>query len=127
MHRTVIAHTDRADEKKLEQLHSAGVETWLCKTADGHISVEDLLKHVGEAGLDSLLLEGGGTLNESFLKGGFVDEAAFFIAPKIIGGRDAKTPVEGHGRERMADAVELEHIEVGRIGDDILITGKIKK
>lgn len=126
-HRTVIAHTDKADETKLELLRAAGMETWRCTETEGHIDIGDLLRQTGEAGLDSLLLEGGGTLNESFLRGGFVDEAAFFIAPKIIGGRDAKTPVEGVGFGRMADAVELERMKIEQIGNDVLITGKIRK
>lgn len=125
--RTVVAHTDRADAAKLELLRAAGVETWRCEERDGRLSVADLLRTAGESGLDSLLLEGGGTLNESFLRGGFVDEAAFFIAPKFVGGRSAKTPVEGEGLVRMADAVELERVTVERIGRDILITGKVRE
>lgn len=126
-YRTVVAHTDRADAAKLAQLRAAGVETWRCEEQEGHLSVADLLRQAGEAGLDSLLLEGGGVLNESFLRGGFVDEAAVFIAPKFVGGRDARTPVEGEGFARMADAVELERVTVGRIGADVLITGKVRK
>lgn len=127
MFRTVVAHTDRADAAKLERLRAAGVETWRCAEKEGSLEIGDLLRQAGEAGLDSLLLEGGGTLNESFLRGGFVDEAAFFIAPKFIGGSDAKTPVEGRGIDRMADAVELERTVVERIGRDVLISGIIRK
>lgn len=125
--RTVVAHTGRAEKSKLEALQAAGVETWCCGEREGRLSVEDLLRRVGEAGLDSLLLEGGGTLNESFLRGGFVDEAAVFVAPKMVGGRDAKTPVEGEGFARMADAVEIETRSVERLGEDILIAGRIKR
>ena len=125
--RTVVAHTARADVRNLERLRAAGVETWCCAEEEGHLAVGDLLRRMGEAGLDSLLLEGGGTLNESFLRSGFVDEAAFFIAPKFIGGSGAKTPVEGRGFDRMAEAVELERVAVERIGSDVLITGKVRR
>ncbi len=124
---TVVAHTDRADAGRLEALRAAGVRTWRCEALDGRISVADLLRQAGEAGLDSILLEGGGALNESFLRGGFIDEAAVFIAPKLIGGRNAKTPVEGEGFARMADAVELCDVRVERFGGDILIDGRIKR
>lgn len=125
--RTVVAHTARADARKLDALRAAGVETWCCRECAEGLSADDLLRRAGEAGLDSILLEGGGTLNESFLRGGFVDEAAVFVAPKFIGGREAKTPVEGEGLARMSDAVELDDVRVERLGRDVLLTGTVKR
>ena len=126
--RTVVAHTAAAGAERLRRLREAGVETWLCEAgADGRLSATDLVRRIGGAGLDSVLLEGGGTLNESFLREGLVDEAAVFLAPKFIGGRDAKTPVEGEGYARMADAVELERVTAEALGADWLISGIVKK
>ncbi|MDE6451305.1 MAG: dihydrofolate reductase family protein, partial [Odoribacter sp.] len=70
-------------------------------------------------------LHGGAPWHASFLHAGLVDEVYAFIAPKIIGGREARTPVEGWGMARMADAVVLRQVEVERIGEDILVRGKI--
>ena len=77
--------------------------------------------------IDSVLLEGGGTLNESALKSGIVDKVMFFISPKIVGGMDAKTPVEGIGASFVKDAINVNNIIVKMIEEDILIEGLIKK
>ena len=74
-----------------------------------------------------ILLEGGGTLNESFIREGLVDEVFAFIAPKIVGGADAKTPVEGLGLAKMAQALKLEDVKVERYGEDLLVRGLVSK
>ena len=77
-------------------------------------------------GIDSILLEGGGSLNYTFLAEGLADELYAFVAPKIVGGMNAKTPVEGTGVEKMADAINLELKNVLNIGDDVLLKLKVK-
>ena len=72
------------------------------------------------------MLEGGGTLNASALRQGLVQRVYAFVAPKLIAGADAKSPVEGIGISRMEDAVILQEMEVLRFGKDICITGKIE-
>ena len=67
--------------------------------------------------------EGGGETVSSALEAGLVDKFAIFIAPKIIGGRDAPTPVEGKGIRRIADAILLSRTSVRRLGGDILLEG----
>lgn len=124
--RTIVAHTLRAGEKKLSALAQAGVETLLCKEKDGRVDVSDLLVQLGKIGIDSILLEGGGQLNETFIRHGLVDEVYAFIAPKIIGGKEAKTPVEGCGFAEMKDAIVLSEVETERVGQDILIHGLIQ-
>ena len=125
--RTIVAHTARAGQSRLDALHKAGVETWCCAECEGHLSMEDLMQKIGATGIDSLLVEGGGELSYSLLRGGHVDEAAFFVAPKFVGGSRAKTPIGGEGFERMAEAVELEGLEVEHFGADVLIHGLVKK
>ena len=101
------------------------VELIHCKNNYGHVDIPDLMTKLGSQGIDSLLLEGGGTLNAAFLEAGCVDEVWAFIAPKIIGGIDAKTPVAGKGIDRMCDAINLQDIDIQNINGDILIKGKI--
>ncbi len=125
--RTIVAHTARAGQSRLDALHKAGVETWCCAECEGHLSMEDLMQKIGATGIDSLLVEGGGELSYSLLRGGHVDEAAFFVAPKFVGGSRTKTPIGGEGFERMAEAVELEGLEVEHFGADVLIHGLVKK
>ena len=125
-YRTIAACTRFADEKRVEALREAGVEILCCEEETGRVSVDDLLARLGQAGIDSILLEGGGGLNYSFLSGGFVDEVYAFIAPKVVGGEKAKTPVEGEGVEKMADAVGLEITGTRVLGKDVLLTLKVK-
>jgi diaminohydroxyphosphoribosylaminopyrimidine deaminase/5-amino-6-(5-phosphoribosylamino)uracil reductase len=90
------------------------------------VDLASLMRILGGRGIDSILLEGGGTLNESALTSGIVDEIDAFVAPKIFGGK-AKTPVEGIGVSDPALAVCLEYQEVEVIGEDLLIRYLVRK
>lgn len=124
-YRTIVAHTRFAVEEKLEALRKAGVETLYCEEKEGLVDVDNLLVLLGQMGVDSILLEGGGSLNYSFLSGGFTDEVYAFIAPKIVGGEKAKTPVEGIGIDKMADAITLERTDVLCLGQDLLVKFRV--
>ncbi len=127
VYRTIVAHTRFAAEEQLQQLREHGVETLLCNEEEGLVRVEDLCRKLGKSGIDSVLLEGGGSLNFSFLNKGLVDEIYAFIAPKIIGGMNAKTAVEGEGFSRMADAIDLKITDVLNAGQDILLKLRIDR
>ena len=111
---------------KVEMLKSLNVEILYCDEKDGHVDINDLMIKLGQKGIDSLLLEGGATLNAAFLQAGCVDEVYAFIAPKIIGGEHSKSPVGGQGIELMKDAIMLKDIKIETFDNDILIKGKIK-
>jgi len=85
------------------------------------------MKELGKRGISNLLIEGGGQVNESALRCKIVDKICFFIAPKIIGGESAKTPVEGEGIKNLKEAILIKGLEYQRIGEDILVEGYIKK
>lgn len=102
-----------------------GIELLHCASNDGHVDINDLMTKLGAQCIDSLLLEGGGTLNAAFLEAGCVDEVWAFIAPKIIGGEGSKTPVSGKGIDKMSEAVNLQDIDIQNINGDVLIKGKI--
>ena len=125
-YRTIVAHTRFAPEESGKALREAGVEMLLCKEKEGLVDVRNLLELLGQSGIDSILLEGGGSLNYTFLAEGLADELYAFIAPKIVGGMNAKTPVEGAGMEKMADAINLELENVLNIGHDVLLKLKVK-
>lgn len=124
-YRTIVAHTSQAPAKNLLALQQAGIETFLCREEEHRVAPADLVKKLGKAGIDSVLLEGGGELNEAFLRAGLIDEVFAFIAPKLIGGRNAKTPVGGEGFEKMSQAVELKDVKVEMVGKDVLVRGKV--
>jgi diaminohydroxyphosphoribosylaminopyrimidine deaminase/5-amino-6-(5-phosphoribosylamino)uracil reductase len=94
-----------------------------------HASRSDLrwlLKRLGAENVTSLLVEGGGEVNASFLLGGFAHRIAFFYSSKILGGRDARKAVAGDGVERVADAINLHEVEWRQIGPDLLLTARVK-
>lgn len=117
----VVAYANGADEEKLQLLRDAGVVLWNCNT------LTELVQRAGAEKIDSILLESGGTLSEALLREGLVDEVMAYVAPKIIGGKMAKTPVEGDGIEIMSEAIELTDRMLLPIGNDILISGLVKK
>ena len=84
-----------------------------------------LLKKLGAENVTSLLVEGGGEVNASFLLGGLAQRVAFFYAPIILGGRDAHSGVAGAGAKSLRDAVPLREVGWHRLGDDLLLTARV--
>jgi len=122
---TIVATTKFASKKRIKTLRNKGVKVLVIREKDKKVNLKELLKRLGELGITSLLVEGGGKINASFLENGLVDKVLFFIAPKMIGGEEALTPVEGEGIERIKDAIKLKDISVKRFGEDVLIEGYI--
>lgn len=87
------------------------------------VDLSAMLDRIGAMGIDSLLVEGGSELNWSMVAEGLVDEYYIFVAPKIVGGRDAKGPVGGEGFARMAEAVPVKVESVTPCGADWLVHG----
>ena len=121
-YRTIVAYADQKNtEEKIKILHTMGVETIYCPDEKDQIDLKKLMTDLGNRGIDSILLEGGGTLNDSALRAGIVKEVQAFVAPKLFGGVAGKTPVEGIGVEFPSEAVELKYIDICQIGEDIRI------
>ncbi len=89
------------------------------------IDLNALMQRLGDMKIDSILLEGGGTLNEGAFRAGIVNEVNAFIAPKIFGGA-GKTPVDGVGVEAPDESYELEFIETLAVGSDIMVSYSVK-
>jgi diaminohydroxyphosphoribosylaminopyrimidine deaminase/5-amino-6-(5-phosphoribosylamino)uracil reductase len=94
-------------------------------TADGRVALQPLLDELGKRGVLSLLVEGGSTIHASFVSEGLVDKVYAYVAPSLIGGREAPSPLGGSGVEHLAEAVRLRELDVTRLGDDLLITGYV--
>jgi diaminohydroxyphosphoribosylaminopyrimidine deaminase/5-amino-6-(5-phosphoribosylamino)uracil reductase len=86
-----------------------------------------LLKKLGAENVTSLLVEGGGEVNASFLLGGFAHRAAFFYAPKILGGRDSRKAVAGEGAQSLGEIIRLRDVEWRKLGEDLLLTGLVAR
>ena len=100
-----------------------GVETAAMPGADGLVDLEALMSHLGEREVASVVVEGGGVLLGALFDGGLVDKVCAFIAPVIVGGAAAPSPVAGEGVELIGDALRLRDVEVLRLGEDIAVVG----
>jgi diaminohydroxyphosphoribosylaminopyrimidine deaminase/5-amino-6-(5-phosphoribosylamino)uracil reductase len=85
-----------------------------------------LLKKLGSENVASLLVEGGGEVNESFLGNRLAQRVAFFYAPKILGGRDSRKAVGGEGARGLSEIIELENLEWRKVGPDLFLTARVK-
>ena len=90
-----------------------------------HLDLTALMTLLGAEGIDSILLEGGGTLNWSALESGIVQQVQCYIAPKLFGGETAKTPVEGVGVPTPDRCFRLTNRRITELGDDILIESEV--
>ncbi len=125
--KTIVAVTSKADKEKIAAIENLGNEVIVAATKRRKVDLEDLMLQLGKKGIDSILLEGGASLNNSALRNGVVDEVMAFIAPKIICGATAKTPVGGCGIKKMDDAIQLHNIRIEQFDNDILINGEVDK
>lgn len=120
--RTLVATTAAAPAGWRAALAERGVEVLeLPALESGRVDLGTLLTELGRRGIVSLLVEGGSEIIASLLAARLVDRVLAFVAPKIIGGVDAPTPVGGSGAERMGDAIPFRICRIEHIGDDVLI------
>lgn len=124
----VIVATVSGDDKRISELESYGVKVVQTgEDENGHVDLRELMVKLGELKIDGILLEGGGTLNQSALKQGIVNHVQAYIAPKIFGGSGRYTPVRGEGAVTPDDAYMLTNMHIESYGEDVLIEYDIKK
>jgi diaminohydroxyphosphoribosylaminopyrimidine deaminase / 5-amino-6-(5-phosphoribosylamino)uracil reductase len=95
------------------------------KDEEPKIDVRWLMKKLGREEVTSVLVEGGGEVNASFLLGGLAQRVAFFYAPKILGGRDARKAVAGVGVQSVAEMIRLRDVEFEWLGPDLMLTARV--
>lgn len=113
------------DSEKHKPYLDAGCEIITLPEKDGHTDLNALMTELGKRSIDSVLIEGGGTLNWASLRAGIVNKVYTYIAPKLLGGEGAKSPVGGEGFPSPDEAVRLRTQNVRMIGDDILIESEV--
>ncbi len=121
---TVIAACSPDREKKAA-LEQAGCRVLQTDKKNGHVDLQQLMSMLGAEQVDSILLEGGGTLNWAALESGIVQKVLAYTAPKMFGGSTARTPVEGTGVSSPAEAFILKNSSITRLGEDFLIEGTV--
>lgn len=123
--RTIVAVTSNAPREKISALKTRGVE--IIKAGDSErVDLNILMRELAEREITSVLVEGGGTINFAMLEAGLVDKIFAFVAPKIIGGTNSLTAVEGAGFSKLSDAVSLKNFTAEKIGDDFLLSGYVR-
>ena len=123
--KTIIATTEKAAKEKIDYLKNIGVWVIKTKSTDEKVNLKELMIKLGELKIDSILLEGGSMLNYSALEVGIVDKVLIYIAPKIIGGVNSKTPVGGNGIEQLKDAFKIKDLNISMVSEDVLNQGYI--
>ena len=121
---TIIA-TACTDESKLDFFRSRNIEILQGEVDDGRLDMKSVMKKLGGLGIDSVLLEGGATLNWSVLEIGLVNKVHAYIAPKLFGGENALSPIAGQGVSTPSEAIAIKNINIVQLGADILIEGYI--
>jgi diaminohydroxyphosphoribosylaminopyrimidine deaminase/5-amino-6-(5-phosphoribosylamino)uracil reductase len=121
---TTVVVAKTAPQKQVAAL-SKRVNVWSAPARRGRIDLRWLLRKLGQEGVTSLLVEGGGEMNASFLLGGSAHRVAFLYAPKVIGGRNAIKAVAGAGVQRVAGAVRLKDVEYRQLGPDLLLLARV--
>lgn len=106
---------------RIQKLEEAGAKVWTLPEKNGHPDLNVLMQRLGEEKIDSVLIEGGGTVNEAALKAHIVHHVYAYIAPKIFGGEDAKTPVEGSGIRLPQECAKLRLAKITVLLNDMLL------
>lgn len=123
--KTLIISSINIPEDKEKFLVNKGVQLIKIKEKNNRIEFKDIVKALGEMKIDSLYIEGGSSVLASAFESGIVNKVYAAIAPKIIGGKDAITPVGGIGIERMKDAIVLKNVKHEIVGNDVIFKGYI--
>lgn len=124
---TLVVLGRPAPARQIEEFSRVGAELLELPSEEGVIDLTELMAALGRRNISSVLVEGGGILLGSLFDRGLVDKVIAFIAPIIIGGDVAKTPVGGRGVGKVAEALRLERVQTEMFGDDLMVTGYIAR
>ncbi|AUO15608.1 bifunctional diaminohydroxyphosphoribosylaminopyrimidine deaminase/5-amino-6-(5-phosphoribosylamino)uracil reductase RibD [Clostridium taeniosporum] len=124
---TIIATTRYANKSKKEKLLNANIRVIEVNDKDKKVDLKELMRFLGNLKIDSVLIEGGGTLNFSALEEDIVDKVRFYIAPRILGGETSKSSIGGKGFYRLSDTVKLKDLTYEKLSEEIVIDGYVNK
>lgn len=122
-----IIATVSENGEKIKALESRGAKIIKTPSKNGRVDLNYLMKELGASGINGILCEGGGTLDFALLESGIADRVIAYTAPILIGGQNAKTPVEGSGFAHIPDCVSLKNIKTRLCGSDIVTEAEVAK
>ena len=126
--KTIVAVSEAAPQDKLDELQKlTTVEVLKLSQQNGHLDLQALLEKLAAMEITSVLVEGGSEVHGAFIDAGLAERVYAFIAPKIIGGKNAIGPVGGIGSTDMGKALKLRNVEYQQLGTDFLITGRTER
>lgn len=122
---TVIA-TAVEDKERIVPYLEKKCEVFTVSSDKSGINLTELMEKLGEYPIDGILLEGGSTLNFSALESGIVQKVECYMAPKLFGGVDSKTPVGGRGFEKISQCVRVKNTRISVCGEDFLLESEVE-
>jgi diaminohydroxyphosphoribosylaminopyrimidine deaminase/5-amino-6-(5-phosphoribosylamino)uracil reductase len=122
----VVFAGPHAAPSRARRLERRGVTVERLPTRGGRLDLRGLLRRLAQKDVTRLLVEGGGEVHSSFLEEGLADRLVLYLAPRIIGGRDARALVGGRGPARLSDAVTLSRPIAYRVGADLVVEGDLR-
>lgn len=120
---TVVATTEAMSVTMRQEIAQRGAEVLVLPERRGRVDLTALAKLLASRSIVNVMVEGGGTLLAAMIEAGLADKLFAFVAPKIIGGENAPSPVGGIGVNVVNDAIRLSRARIERVGDDYLIIG----
>jgi diaminohydroxyphosphoribosylaminopyrimidine deaminase/5-amino-6-(5-phosphoribosylamino)uracil reductase len=123
----IVVVSRAAPRNDTEALSAAGVEVIVASGENEPARVRSALDQLAGLDIAAVLLEGGPHLAGAFLDAGEIDEVRLFLAPMLLGGANARDPLEGEGVARINDAIKAMTLDCSRVGDDVLISARLRE
>lgn len=123
--KTIIATTKAASPARRRALERRGVEVLVLPVLGKRVSLKHLLAVLGQRGMISAMVEGGGELNAAFFKAKLVNHVRLYVAPTLLGGAASKGVIGGVSPRRLADAWKLKQVRTRILGSDVVVEGDV--
>jgi diaminohydroxyphosphoribosylaminopyrimidine deaminase/5-amino-6-(5-phosphoribosylamino)uracil reductase len=124
--RTLVVTSEAAPEERLDAWRDSGAEVLVLAGAEpGGVALDRLMAELGKREIQQVLVEGGPTLGWKLVRAGLVDRVVLYLAPILVGGRDAPSVLMGEGIESIAEPYRVEIVEVARVGDDMKVVADV--
>ena len=123
--KTIIATTKAAPSARRRVLERQGIEMLVLPSLGGHVSLKHLLIALGQRGMMSVMVEGGGELNAAFFKAKLVNHVQLYVAPTLLGGTQSKGVIGGVSPRRLAGAWKLRQVRTRVLGTDVVVEGNV--